>query len=294
MRRTISRQELYDLLWRLPALSVAARLCMSRISLVRLCRHADIPFPDRKCQGAIRAGRAMPRPPLPPRKLGQHAEVEVGRGARLDGASPPAPRFEGDGHALRAEIAAAVRDVPVRRNLVDCHPEIRKLLKADEVRAARGQHALFASRIEGRRLRVLNALFLWAAAEGFGCRAIRPTARRACITVRDQAVPFTLTQWGQAESALDDEDIAPIPEDARLSMRLTWWLPPPEVRLEWVDDPEPIEMQLLGIAREIVFAAEWGYRWRVLRHHELQVARVPGETLHNTNYAAVAPGSLNR
>jgi hypothetical protein len=280
MRRTLTRQELYDWLWEVPASAVAAQLGISRISLVRICRRANIPLPDRAYRGLKRLGRALPRPPLPPRELGQHAELAIGRGPTRTPSDiellvrplPAAPVFEGDERTVRASISALIRHVPVPRTFAYCHREVDKLLEADAARSARGLRPLLASRMEMRRLRLLNALFNWAGGQGFACKAVAPLGLRASITVRDQAVPFAFARWGEPDAAHDEN--APMPEDAVMCLKLIWWQPPPEVRLEWVDDDRhPLEAALTEVAREIVFAAEWGYRWRILCDHARLVER---------------------
>ena len=280
MRRTLSRQELYDWLWRAPPAKVAAQLGMSRISLVRLCRKANVPLPHREHWRSLHAGRAIPRPPLPPRALGQDADVEVGRGSRpgmsdeeLLAAPLSPPVFDGDEACVRAQIASLVRRVRARRGFDDCHPGISRLLKADAARSGRGRRMLFDSRVERRRLRLLNSLFLWADRSGFGCHVVGPAGLRGAIVVGDQAVPFVLQHWGLDESAYG-VDMPPIPDDAVLRFTLAGWHPPPEVRREWLDDDRcPFETLLADIAREIVFAAEWGYRSRMVRNHGLLVER---------------------
>jgi len=43
----MTRRELYDLVWSEPMTSAAARLGFSNVGIAKLCRHADIPVPER-------------------------------------------------------------------------------------------------------------------------------------------------------------------------------------------------------------------------------------------------------
>lgn len=45
MTRTLSRQELYDLVWSEPKSSLARRLGISDVGLAKACRRAHIPVP---------------------------------------------------------------------------------------------------------------------------------------------------------------------------------------------------------------------------------------------------------
>jgi hypothetical protein len=288
MRRLITRKDLYELIWASPTSIVAKEFEISDVLLARICRSSNVPIPDRGYWAKKRAGKPVLQAHLPPRSLGEHDEVEIGRGSSyglsdsevLASPLPSPPSFEGNEQSLREQVSALVQKVPIPRSLADCHHEIAKLLKADEVRREKLRESpyswhqpLFESRIERRRLRILNALFIWASRNAFGCAADGKFARRAGIRVGDQTVSFTLNRVGAKEPEYDD-GAQPIPEDAKLCLKFTWWEPPPEVRLEWQDTADHLlEDQLLDIAREIAFAGEWGYRWWKIRSHALLVER---------------------
>lgn len=290
MKKLLTRQELYDLVWAEPTSVVAEALEMSDVMLAKICRSANIPISDRGYWAKKRAGKPTLKPRLPPRGLGQFDQVEVGRGYQLGRPSdsevlerplPPPPVFEGDERDLRTRIEAFVQKVPVAKSLAGCHHAISKLLLNDEARRAKllqspysTWHApYFDSRIEKRRLRILSALFLWAARNDFGCRTDDKRARCAAIIVGDRAVSFSLDAVGSKVDHVHDSK-PPIADDAKLALRIDCWQPPPEVRLEWQDTTDRfLEDQLVEIAREIVFAGEWGYRAWAKQSHEMLVER---------------------
>ncbi|WP_104668463.1 hypothetical protein [Ensifer adhaerens] len=62
----ITRQELYDLVWSDPGKAAASKLGVSDSYLNRVCTALDVPRPPRGWWMKRKAGRAPPRPPLPP------------------------------------------------------------------------------------------------------------------------------------------------------------------------------------------------------------------------------------
>lgn len=85
---TMSRQELYDLVWSKPMRDAAATIPMSDVGLKKACRRHNVPVPPRGYWNKVRAGHRMPaRPALPPPVEGQRTEFEPFAPAPLHGAA---------------------------------------------------------------------------------------------------------------------------------------------------------------------------------------------------------------
>jgi len=63
--QTISRAELYRLLWAEPLTRLAERFCVSDVGLRKICQRHDIPLPPQGYRQRAQAGRAQPPAPLP-------------------------------------------------------------------------------------------------------------------------------------------------------------------------------------------------------------------------------------
>src|SRR5262245_37648535 len=62
---TLSRQQLYDLVWQTPIVKLAAQYGLSGPGLSKLCARHAIPVPGRGHWAITRAGYVMERDPLP-------------------------------------------------------------------------------------------------------------------------------------------------------------------------------------------------------------------------------------
>lgn len=179
MQTTISREELYELVWTTPVKALATQHGISDVAFAKTCKQHNIPLPPRGHWAKLEAGKKVYRQPLPERALGMPRDVAFGT-SKWDyyGSAPKnliemeltAPRpFDETLAEVRAKLAKNVKKVSVRRDLSMAHPIIRKLLEADiprrEKYLASTYKSLydapyFDSPFEQRRLRALNALFL--------------------------------------------------------------------------------------------------------------------------------------
>jgi hypothetical protein len=71
----LSRQELYDLLWKTPATKLARQYGISDVGLAKICKRHDIPRPPRGHWAKLANGKRVRRPPLP--KLDDEALEEI-------------------------------------------------------------------------------------------------------------------------------------------------------------------------------------------------------------------------
>lgn len=62
---TLSRQELYDLVWSKPVTEVAKELGLSDVAVAKRCRQVEVPVPPRGYWARVSAGQTPERTPLP-------------------------------------------------------------------------------------------------------------------------------------------------------------------------------------------------------------------------------------
>lgn len=78
---SLTRQELYELIWAEAVSRVAERFSLSGTGLRKLCLRNSIPLPPRGYWAKVAAGRKVERPPLPePREAGRRVRIPEGRG----------------------------------------------------------------------------------------------------------------------------------------------------------------------------------------------------------------------
>ena len=65
-KKTLTRQELYELVWKVPMLRLARQCGLSDVGLAKLCRRHQIPTPKPGHWAKKRHGKIVRRTPLPP------------------------------------------------------------------------------------------------------------------------------------------------------------------------------------------------------------------------------------
>jgi hypothetical protein len=88
-RSTISREELYEQLWKVPISRLTVGLGYSYVELVKLCSELNIPRPSGGYWYRLQHGGTSEQVPLPPAPEG--AQMEIPFGPRLNAALPPEP-----------------------------------------------------------------------------------------------------------------------------------------------------------------------------------------------------------
>jgi hypothetical protein len=63
--KTVTRQELYELVWKEPVVKVAKRFEVSDVAVAKACRRHQIPLPGRSHWARLAAGQQISRTPLP-------------------------------------------------------------------------------------------------------------------------------------------------------------------------------------------------------------------------------------
>ena len=77
---TITREELYRLVWAQPRVELARTLGISDVAVTKWCRKLRIPVPARGYWAKLAAGKKGTRPQLPARGPGMSDRIVRGRG----------------------------------------------------------------------------------------------------------------------------------------------------------------------------------------------------------------------
>jgi hypothetical protein len=101
----ISRRDLYNRLWSTPMIKLARDLDISDVGLAKACRRHNIPRPPRGYWAKLAAGKASPRPGLPPAKI-DTVEFDAAR-HRM----PTPPKVEVDVASINVAVAFSGEDL---------------------------------------------------------------------------------------------------------------------------------------------------------------------------------------
>jgi hypothetical protein len=288
MRRTLSRQALFDKVWAEPLRDVAASFGISDVALAKVCRHHSIPVPWRGYWAKRQAGKRLEVPRLPSRDLGMTDTVSIGRGHwndRQDEASvvaeeiPPPPEFPESLPDLTTRVQALVGKVPQTRDLKQPHPVIARLLKEDEARWEKWRASsypssfdrpFFASPFEQRRLRLLDAIFKATTRLGMRPSTHGRNPDRFHIRVGEVSVTFSLDvpKAPERSNYSTPSDIRrPASEPLRLQIHENYRTSD-GVKRTWDDATEKsLERCLADIVVGILIAGEMMVRAGMLRAH---------------------------
>lgn len=173
---TLTRKELYDLIWSKPMTKVAKDFDVSDVWLGKVCKEANIPRPPVGYWQKLEAGKKPPRKPLPPAKLlaGDiiyiKSKTSLWTGAYerpsdeeiVNEPDPCPPEFAESIVDFRERIESNIGQIVLPQKLAHIHPMIAKLIKEDERRIAENswyREPLYQG-TEGKKLLIaLNALY---------------------------------------------------------------------------------------------------------------------------------------
>jgi hypothetical protein len=138
---TVSRDDLYTLVWTEAMTTVAARFGVSANYLARVCEYLNVPHPNRGYWAKLTVGKAAKRPPLPAARPGEVLQWTKGTGVPRENSPSVATiekrtgRLDGTSTSdrpVRHQLVANVREFfeagrlsevgylrPFKRNLVD-------------------------------------------------------------------------------------------------------------------------------------------------------------------------------
>lgn len=164
---TLTREQLYALVWAEPVRTVAQQLGISDVALAKTCRKHDIPVPSRGYWAKLEAGKPVTQFKLPAGDLytRNHISVwskpETGLAARAKALAVeyPEPTVE----QLRDRLAMRLVNITTPKTFKDAHRAVRVLVERDAALQRSGRswdRPTFASPFQQRRLRILNGIFL--------------------------------------------------------------------------------------------------------------------------------------
>lgn len=118
--RTVTREELYEQVWKFPLTTLAVEYGVSDVAVAKACKRLNVPKPPRGYWARIAAGQKIRRPKLP--KISNDAQSST----TIDPAhSVVYPKADlNGGEALQA--------IPIPENLHGCHPLVTATRKSME------------------------------------------------------------------------------------------------------------------------------------------------------------------
>lgn len=173
---TLTRKELYELIWSKPMTKVARDFEVSDVWIGKVCREANIPRPPVGYWQKLDAGKKPSRKPLPPAKLLAGDTIYIKSNTSLwnggyerrsdeeivNAPEPSPPIFTESMEDFRARIESKIGQIVLPEKLVNIHLMIAKLIKEDERRVTEKswyREPLYQSP-EGKKLLIaLNCLY---------------------------------------------------------------------------------------------------------------------------------------
>jgi len=266
MSLTLTRQQLYELVWSEPMRNLAAQIGISDVAIAKHCRKCNVPVPPRGYWNKLQAGKNARPIALDPADLGTINRVTLSGTltpelrTRIKG-EPGDPGEEESVEVLAERFGTRLGKVTAPRNLSPAHPAIATLLRKDEElrQKQEGGHfpwyaPKFDTPFERRRLRVLNGIFLAVSRIGGNAWTRGEMARELGLHIGNQTISFELDH----PAARRGRVVAP-PTDrnARLVLKLAYDRLPPGITWQWEDkDDCPLENQLAEIIVGLAGAAE--------------------------------------
>jgi hypothetical protein len=201
---TLSREDLYELVWSKPMVELAADLGLSDVALAKRCGKLGVPVPGRGYWARVAAGQEPHRPTLPKRdrEITDHAALAFAPLEQEPPVTAP-PDLAPEEAAMRAQIDAVV--VPPLPGLGAACPAIQRLAHRDRVippkdicwarRADRHGPILEIHVSDAQAVRALmlaDAVLRAAASLGWPFEAIKPKDTDYRLRTAEPADPLPL------------------------------------------------------------------------------------------------------
>lgn len=295
MSVTITREQLYELVWSEAMQKLARQIGISDVAIAKHCRKVGVPVPERGYWNKLQAGKKAVRTPLPPADLGTVRWVEMSGNltpelrTRFNG-RPGAHTDEQDSIEILTErFRRRLGIVRVPRSFAPVHPLVAKVLAKDEERRRKmeteryyWQKPLFDSPFERRRLLTINGLFLGLAKVGGDGSWLRgEDARDHGLTLGGTGLSFTLDPPNHRP---DRGRLAVSPDKSeKLRLTLSHLKPALGVAVVWTDDDSGrLEDRMAEVIVGIGVAAEHARRqwaaermaWEQQRREEAERAEI--------------------
>jgi len=308
MTKTLTRTELYDLVWTRPRSSLAKELGISDVAIGKLCTRSHIPGPPPGYWARKAVGKAGRRPSLPIRLPGHPVELSFGEQryynwpADEDLSKPiAAPAFAEE---VEEQVAAALKiigKVVACRDLSSPHGALRRVLEAEARRRQKVQEREWVSSFDKpyydglqhqRQLRIFNSI----------ARALTPVLTEQDVLTHDEWIQGVGTlhflkmnlRFGRGRMEL--LIVEPEEQNERRRSQNSKRVDATTLRvatdssglgaLEWMDKPgEKLESQLPAIIEGLLRRAElsmrhfaqYVYEQRLKRRIEMERAREAAE-----------------
>ncbi len=288
MAHSFKRFELYNLVWSEPMRDIAARFEISDVGLAKACRKASIPVPPRGYWNKKKAGHRVATFPLPPREPGHSDDVMIGEdrywGHRgpIDESEPEpaAPIFEEPIESVRARIDKRTSAVRVSTSFELAHPDIRKLLEKDERKRKEQRDSnyawawntpIFDSPPQRRRLRILNALLLALAKQGFSGSVRGDKADEITIYIGGSSFELELTETPRNPRTAGQDETRQRRESLRLAIRAGYKTA--AISLTEDQPGQALETNLRTTLVNLIVLGEERYREHQIDHHKWLLQR---------------------
>lgn len=198
--KTLTRQEMYDLVWSKPMTQLAAEFELSDVGLRKICKAAKVPTPGIGYWAKLANGKTVIKTELPTLYPFQSQFVRIGGGSRgrysyYDEPDktdeelalmelPPPPKFEETLDQVRLQIEALVPLIPIPKNISKPHPITERLLGYD-ADIAKEKYCFYKPRYQHpaglRLLSALNSFFAYFEKLGFRVRVHGPRTQSMSV-----------------------------------------------------------------------------------------------------------------
>lgn len=288
MAHSFTRLELYNLVWSEPMRTIASRLGLSDVWVAKACRHAAIPVPPRGYWNRKQAGHKVTQIPLPPREPGHSDTVTLGKDRYWhyqadpideNEPEPPEPTFDEPIESVRARVDKRTSAVRAASNFDIVHPAVKALLDKDERRREKQRNSSYAwawdapvfdTPPQKRRLRILNAILLALAKQGYGGSIRGDKGEEITFRLGHLSVEFELAEFTEKPGKSKDAQPAK-GERLRLGTKPGYKT---EGRTIAQDiSGQPIETRLRAIVLDLIVFAEEHYRDHLVQNHRWQLQR---------------------
>jgi hypothetical protein len=274
MTFTLTREQLYDLVWSEPMQRLAKQIGISDVAVAKHCRKLGVPVPERGYWNKLQAGKPVTKAVLPERDLVTINRVTISGALtpelrdRIKGEPGMAEPGQESIEALTERLRKRLGTVTVPRNFSRVHPAIAALLQKDE--KLRQEYASrpyswnephFDSPFERRRLLFLNGLFLGFAKVGGRGWVRGNDARELAIYMGDASVSFQLDGPAQRRDTKRSGSAASKGRDTLCLTISTAHEAVSGIPLSWRDeDGRKLEQQLTEIIIGMAVAGEHLHR----------------------------------
>lgn len=199
MKKILTRQELYDLVWSKPMVQLAQDFELSDVGLKKICKAAHIPTPSIGYWAKKQHGKKTVKKPLPTllpfrsqhvyiggykNRYGYLEEPELSDEQLAQMELPNPPTFEKTIEEITREIEVFVKPIAIPPKLSPVHPVTQKLLEAQAKQTSREfsfEKPKYAHPNGIKVLKALNSLFLYFGSLGFTVRMVGPSSQALSI-----------------------------------------------------------------------------------------------------------------